>query len=385
MNFFKITLVSVFWFIATDVCAQGQIDVNDFQGYLQNKLDSLYQPEADFGGATVGISFGNITTIGLAVGYADIENSVKMNTDTRMLGGSTGKLYVSTAIMQLVEKHQLDLDEKVIKYLGKLNWFERIQNHQSITIRNLLQHTSGISRYVFQEEFLGDVQKDPDKHWEPQELLSYVFDLDPLFEAGSSFAYSDTNYILLAVIIEKVSGISMYKFIQDQILDKKGLEQVSPQIKRDIDNLAVGYNAPNDALFPGKVVEKGVYKYNVQFEWAGGGFVNNSKALAKTGKLIYEGNLFDASLLPEYFKGVAAKGLGGEWGLGVHIQNTPWGKAYGHSGFFPGYITNMLYFPEHKFSIAYQVNTSDRTNMSLYRKLNRLIPNIIGYMNQYKE
>src|SRR5262249_44076896 len=94
-------------------------------------------------------------------------------------------------------------------------------------------------------------------------------------------------------------------------------------------------------------------------EWCGGGMASTAEDLARWAKALYEGRAFDPSLLPQVLNGVPAKlGPGTKYGLGVIIQPTRLGKSYGHRGFFPGYITEMMYFPDHKFAIAVQVNTS---------------------------
>ena len=81
--------------------------------------------------------------------------------------------------------------------------------------------------------------------------------------------------------------------------------------------------------------------------------------LAKWAKTLYEGKAFDPSLLPQMLDGVPAKlGPNTKYGLGVIIRQTPLGASYGHSGFFPGYLTDMMYFPDSKITIAVQVNTS---------------------------
>ncbi|MCI0693243.1 serine hydrolase [candidate division KSB1 bacterium] len=81
--------------------------------------------------------------------------------------------------------------------------------------------------------------------------------------------------------------------------------------------------------------------------------------LAKWAKALYEGKAFDSSLLPKMLDGVPAKlGPNTKYGLGVIIRQTPFGASYDHSGFFPGYLTEMMYFPDAKMAIAVQVNTS---------------------------
>ena len=355
---------------------QSTTELEKIKKSITLKLDSLYNKDTDFGGASIGIVLPEGHVLSFALGYTDEAKTIKMQSNARMLGGSTGKIFVSTAIMQLVEAKKLSLDAQIKDYLGEFSWYTKIQNHESITVRHLMQHSSGISRYVYAPQFQIDIHKNADKQWTPKELLTYVFDEKPLFEAGTSFAYADTNYIILAMVLEKVTNTSMYDYVQKHILEPFELKTVSPQISRTIPGLVAGYNDPNDPLFPGAVLENGKYKYNVQFEWAGGGFVENATDLAKAGKLIYEGSMFSKSLLADYFNGIEAKGLGGTWGLGVHMRKSSMGMTYGHSGFFPGYISNMLYYPDQKFAIAIQVNTSDAKKLSLYRKLFQVVPTI---------
>ena len=363
---------------------QNKLEATSFKQFVNTELNKLYDSKTDFGGATIGIVLPNGEAHAFAIGNSNVAKKTPMKPNDRMLGGSTGKVFLSAALMQLVEKNKIQLDTKVSKYLGHHQWYKRIQNHESITIRNLMQHASGISRYVYNEQFQIDIHKDADKQWTPKELLSYVFDEKPLFKAGSEFAYSDTNYIILAMVLEKVTNTTMYDYIQKNITKPFNLKSITPQTTRKIEGLVDGYNAKNDPLFPGDVIENGTYKYNVQFEWAGGGFVMNPVDLAKAGKLVYEGKVFSKSLLPEFFNGIDAKRLGGTWGLGVHIRKNSMGTSYGHSGFFPGYLTNMLYFPDAKFSIAFQVNTTDPENISLYRKMFKLIPILKEYITETK-
>jgi D-alanyl-D-alanine carboxypeptidase len=236
---------------------------------------------------------------------------------------------------------------------------------------------------VYNEKFQSDIKEDPDRTWKPEELLAYVFDEEPLFAPGTDFSYSDTNYIVLGMILENVTGTTLYNYIDQNILVPNHLENVIPQTNRKIDKLISGYSSENDEFFPGKVAEDGTYKYNWQFEWAGGGFVVNASDLALSGKLIYEGSVFSEDLLDDFFTGIDAKRLGGQWGLGVHIKESPFGLTYGHSGFFPGYITNMLYFPDLGFSIAFQVNISDSEKIGLYRKMYQIIPTVIELLESY--
>jgi D-alanyl-D-alanine carboxypeptidase len=122
-----------------------------------------------------------------------------------------------------------------------------------------------------------------------------------------------------------------------------------------------GYAGPNNP-FGGSdaMVKNGRFAINPQFEWAGGGFAATSADLARWSKALYEGRAFDSRLNQQVYSGVPARGLGANarYGLGVILLETPLGHARGHSGFFPGYLTEMRYYPEHGFAVALQVNTS---------------------------
>lgn len=344
-------------------------DTDAVMAAVESKLDEFFEA-GEAPGVSVSIVLPNGDERTLVRGWANVESKVKMSSKTKMLGGSTGKVFYSVVAMQLIEEGKLKLDEPIVTQMSDYSWFKRLPNAGKLTVRNLMRHQSGIPRYVFSEKFQSEVLEDADKVWKPEELLAYVFDDEPLFEVGADFAYSDTNYIVLCMLIEKVTGNTLYEEVQKRVLDKAGLKAVVPQDKRKYKNLAQGYNAENDPFFPGNALdEKGKSRYNLQFEWAGGGLVITTRDLAVLGKKIYEGKMFNPALLEEYFNGVDAGGLGGEWGLGVHIEKTPEGTVYGHSGFMPGYVTNMRYYKKDKFSICYQINTSDRSKMSILRQL----------------
>lgn len=334
---------------------------------IDTALDNIWK-NSQAPGISISVAFPNGEVKTFTRGFANVENNIKMSSTTKMLGGSTGKVFYSVVALQLIDEGKLHLDTPIYSTMKEYEWFDRIPNAKTLTVRNLMRHETGIPRYVFNPKFQKDVLADVNKVWKPKDLLSYVFDAKPAFEAGKQFAYSDTNYIILCMLIEKITGNSIYKEVKNRVLKKANLKNVVPQTKRSYNNIAQGYNAEKDPFFPGLQFNKeGKSNYNLQFEWAGGGLVITTHDLAKLGKKIYEGNMFNPSLLNEYFNGIDAGRLGGKWGLGVHIKETPLGKTYGHSGFMPGYMTNMIYFENHKFAICYQVNTTDRTKLSFMR------------------
>jgi D-alanyl-D-alanine carboxypeptidase len=163
------------------------------------------------------------------------------------------------------------------------------------------------------------------------------------------------------MIIEKVTGKVFYDEARKRFIKKFNLNDTVAQEGPVIKGVVQGYAGPNNP-FGGKdaMIENGKFVVNPQLEWTGGGWASTGLDLARWAKLIYEGKAYDASLLPQVLDGVAAPMLGRDtkYGLATIIRNTPAGVSYGHSGFFPGYVTDMMYFPDQKIAVAVQVNTS---------------------------
>jgi D-alanyl-D-alanine carboxypeptidase len=327
---------------------------------LQTKLDDWHK-NADFAGATIGVTMPNGDSFGLATGYSDRIKKTPMKSDDFMLAGSVGKTYVSAVALQLIEKRKINLDDKAEKYLGDEKWFVRLPNARDITIRQLMSHTSGLVRYEFNDKFIKDMLADVDRAWKPRELVAYLLDTKPPFEAGKGWEYSDTNYIVLGIIIEKVTGKTYYSLAQKNVLKPLKLKHTKPQISREIKGLIQGYAGKNNP-FGGEdeVIKNGKFIFNPQWEWTGGGMVTTSEDLARWAKAKYESRVFSKEMLAEMLKGVDSPqlGPGAKYGLGVIIRPTPLGITYGHSGFFPGYFTDMMYFPEHEIAVAIQINSS---------------------------
>jgi len=331
---------------------------------LQLKLDEWHK-SGKFPGATLGVALPNGESFGLAVGYSDAEAKTTMRPNDRMLAGSTGKTFAASTALQLVKEGKIDLDAKVEKYLGSEPWFARLPNARDITVRQLMNHTSGLVRYEFKDQFTKDLTANPEKVWRPAELVSYLLDEKPPFEAGKGWDYSDTNYIVLGMIIEKVTGKKFYDEANRRVVKPLKLADTIPQDGPRIKGLIQGYAGANNP-FGGKdaMITDGKFAINPQFEWTGGGWASTSENLARWAKLMYEGKAFDPSLVPVMLNGVPAKlGRDAKYGLGVIIRPTAAGLTYGHSGFFPGYLTDMMYFPEQRFAVAVQVNTSVPQNL----------------------
>jgi len=346
--------------LAAALAASAQQGTDALEGRLRAKLDSLHSA-GRFPGMSVGVALPDGRALGVTVGMADTTTRVPLRPADRMLAGSTGKTFFAALALQLVTEGRLGLDDPISKHLGREPWFPRLPNANAITVRMLMNHTSGLVRYEFREEFARDLTANPYKVWKPEEQLAYILDLEPPFAAGQGWEYSDTNYIVLAMILERVAGARAYDEIRRRLLGPLELRGIVPQDGPWIPGLAQGYAGPSNP-FGGRnaMLENGRLIINPQFEWGGGGFATTATDLARWAKLLHENRAYDARLNEQVYSGIPARGLGqgARYGLGVIILETPLGASYGHSGFFPGYLTEMRYYPQHRIAVAMQVNTS---------------------------
>lgn len=338
----------------------AESDTVRLQARLQARLDSLVAPTA-VPGMTLGLVLPGGNALGLGAGMADTARATPMSPDALMLQGSVGKTYFGAVALQLVDEGRLDLDASVAEYLGDEPWFGRIPNGRTATVRDLMGHTSGIVRYEFNPAFLEDLTAEPMRTFTPEERLSYLFDTEAPFPAGEGWEYSDTNFILLAMIVEEVLGEPAYAAIHERLLDPHGLSSTRPSDTPEIPGLAQGYAGPGNP-FGGfdAMVEDGRLRINPQFEWGGGGFASTARDLARWTRLVHEFRVFSADRRNDFLDGTPAPlGPNGRYGLGVILVDLPTaGPARGHSGFMPGYRTEAYWFERGGFAMALQINTT---------------------------
>lgn len=354
--------ICVIWLLTLPGLLCAQADLHALQMRLKAKLDELFA-QSNVPGVSASVVLPEGYVMPFAAGSADKELKKPMSVLTLMIQGSVGKTYVAAVALQMIHDKKLGLNEKVSSYLGKEPWFDQLPNAQNVTVRMLMNHTSGIMRYELDPKFTDDLTMQPTKVWTPAERISYVLGKKPKFAAGQGWDYSDTNYIVLGMIIEKITGKRIEELIRTKLLEPLSLKQTTSSDRLIVKGLAQGYAGPQNP-FGGKermLNADGSMIVNPQFEWTGGGMASTTADLARWAKLMYEGKAFDASMLPVMLEGVSAPMLGREakYGLGVILRPTPLGKTYGHSGFFPGYMTEVMYWPETKVAVAVQVNTSE--------------------------
>lgn len=329
---------------------------------LQEKMRAIleaYRAKSGFPGAVAAARLPDGSLIRVAVGVADRELKTPMKPNSRMLGGSTGKTFFAALALQLMAEKRLGLDDPIKKYLGRKPWFARLPNGNDLTVRMLMNHTSGLGGY--DEKFMTSLVKEPERARTPTELIESLLDKKPLFAAGERFEYSDLNFVLVAMICEEVTGRAAVAEIERRLLKPLGLRDTIPSDRQRLPGLVPGYAGATNPFGGDAMMKNGALTLNPQFEWAGGGYATTAADLARWIAAFCEGRAFDRSLFAEVFRGVDAPsiGKGSKYGLGVHIDKTRAGTAYGHGGYFPGYVSLVRWYADHKLSVALQINTSE--------------------------
>src|SRR4030095_13275534 len=123
---------------------------------------------------------------------------------------------------------KLDLDSRISRWLGDEPWFSKLPNGPDLTLRMLLNHSSGVPNHVDEKGFFLRAMKEADRNIKYDELLTFILGKKPLFPAGKGYKYADTNYILVGLIVEKVTGNSLYDEVSRRLLKPLGLTQTYP-------------------------------------------------------------------------------------------------------------------------------------------------------------
>ena len=344
---------------------------------VQSVLDSL-RLHNQIPGVSYALVSGEQILKSYSSGYADVHQRIPLTSEHVMFSGSVGKTYAVALLMQLHDKGLFSLEDKILDYFPDLDWMKRLPNIQEISIEMLLQHTSGLPRYVMKPEVWDTLKSNPDKVWSYLDRLQHVFGNEALHEAGKGWGYSDTNYILLGMLIEALSQETYYDLLNEKILIPEKLTQTFPSTRRDLKGLPVGYSdLPDWFHMPQEVVVDGLYAFNPQLEWTGGGLASTTSDLAKWARIYYTGELFSDALLQKITTpNSQATELDPimSYGMGSFIYKTPFGQAYAHTGFVPGFNSIFAYYPDLDLAVALQVNCDYASQkISLINYLNALL------------
>lgn len=325
-------------------------------------------------GASVALRLSDDRTITVVAGDADREAGIEMRTDHRLLGGSMGKTFVAAALMALVEDGRVALDDRAAQYLGGQDWFDPLPNAAEVTLEQLLNHSSGIPIDYFETEPIREAlrlsaveNRDfADQGLTHQDLLRPLGGLEPLFEPGEAFHYSDANYTIIAFVVEYVSGQTLEAFVDERFIQPLGLTETERQ-RREMPRLTAAYMHQRfQQTFPGVPTKAGEYErltYDPAFEWGGGGWVFTAHDLARWGDAWFSGEALSDEYLDLMRASLNHHGAAdNDWsyGIGLQWQETGDGEErWYHGGYDPGFIGKVEYRPADDVTLAIMFNTVD--------------------------
>jgi D-alanyl-D-alanine carboxypeptidase len=268
----------------------------------------------------------------LASGVGTLSPRTPLTATDRMRMGSLAKSFVAVVALQLAEDSKLDLDATVETYLPAA-----VPHGSTITVRQLLNHTSGMFDYWQDETFFNRLLGDPSTVWAPDTLVELAVSHPPVSEPGAKWAYSNTNYILLGKVIEAVSGHSLAAELETRVFGPLELDATS----FDTSLAIAGAHAHGYANL-GEASLTDVTLVDPSAAWAaGGGIVSTARDMADFYAAVLGGDLLSPSSLAEMQTTVPAR-EGLDYGLGIAEVAVSCGTAWGHQGEFPGYLSFAL-------------------------------------------
>jgi D-alanyl-D-alanine carboxypeptidase len=275
-----------------------------------------------------------------ASGLADLRTRRPMRPGLNYRVASVTKPFVATVVLQLVAEGRLSLSDTVDRWLPGI-----LPYGDQVTIRQLLNHTSGVPEYLVEPllELYGSKQG-RFRSWTPQELVALVADQPPLFPPGTTFSYSNTNYVLAGLIVEAATGRTLGQELKRRIIRPLRLRDTFFPVNRpDIPGRnARGYSLPlgdQGPVLDGPLLDFTVY--NPSLAWAAGNVVSDLGDLARFFRALLGGRLLPPGLLAEMTTTVPI-GQGAGYGLGLLVLQTPCGRLIGHDGGIPGFLTIVL-------------------------------------------
>ncbi len=311
------------------------------QTELTAYIDDLFESEPTWGGALVARD-GEVL-FQKSYGWSDHSQAKPNQAGTPFRIQSLSKTFTAMATLMLAERGQLSLDDPVVDYVPEL------REAEGVTIRHLLQMQSGIPDLLSAALAAGAI----DRFHTPEELLDYFVREPLLFEPGTQFDYSNSNYILLGVIIERISGKPYGRFLKKNIFKPLRMRRsvFDPYDRRFSNRRAVGYedvtrDPPTEARY-----------FPPSLAYAAGGVMSTARNLLKWDQALYGERILSQETLEEAFTpGVSVYGLG--WIIDrVRIQGRRH-KIVWHTGGGPGFRSALVRIIDARVTVVLLFNTT---------------------------
>ena len=288
--------------------------------------------------------------------------------------GSNTKTMTATVILQLVDEGRIGLDDPVSRYRPD------VPNGENITIAQLLDMSSGLANYTEDLGLNEQMDSNPGRVWNPEELLAIGLAEPPAFPPGEGFLYSNTNYVLLGVIIEQLTGVPVEQAFQDRIFDPLQLEETSFPAPADasipqphprmytfgtnvetIDSLVLPPEV-QDAASAGTLEPMDVTDANPSWGWTAGAGISTAPDLADYVEELVDGCLLSPQLQQQRIASVQPLDPDDPASPGYGLGLARFGPVYGHSGELPGTNSFMGHDPVRDITVVTWASTAPAPN-----------------------
>ena len=303
--------------------------------------------EAGYPAALAAVSDSKGESAGAAVGKGSLETGQAPPMDGEVRIGSNTKTFVAVVVMQLVQEGKVGLDEPIETYLPGLIKGEGIDGSK-ITVRQLLQHTSGLPEYTDITPGRSDIFQIKDHYAQPRDLLDTALGKPAQFEPGTQWKYTNTNYIVLGMLIERVSQRPVGEQIDERIVKKLGLSHTYFPAPGD---RSIKGTHPQGYHLNGEGKLEDITEMDPAWGWAAGAMVSTPSELNTFFQAVLDGRLLTQASIDEMKNGAvdASSYLGPGTVYGLGLIGTPLscgGTSWGHGGTIHGYQTDNAVGPD---------------------------------------
>lgn len=323
-------------------CQPDKRDDADAEAML-DALDATVASNGGYGGGLLRVETPDGVWVEGAAGQVTVDGA-DMGVDETFEVASITKTFTATVVLQLVEDGDLSLDDTLGDLLPA--WSEDLlvvdgeDLTATITLRQLLNHTSGLADHwndppydsPWGNAFIVDFYSDPDHFWTPEEILPYVEDLDPYGHPGDGFHYSDTNYLLLGLIAEDVTGQDLHEVMADRIFAPLGMAHTWMSFRED-------RGLPSSHRYEGDSDMSEMTAWSA--DWASGGLISSAEDLSLFLRALLAGDLFAERGTLDAMEEVVPTGweAGIGYGLGIIRIDMGDGRAlWGHDGYGSSFV-----------------------------------------------
>lgn len=360
---------------STDKSADNPTATSDkvMDSAITDQLDSIIDAAVNstgIPGAMVGIwgPDGNYVKV---AGVSDTATKAPMETDFYHRIGSVTKTFTVTALLQLVDEGKIGLDDPISKYV------DGVMEGDAISLRQLAGMRSGLVDYTTSEQFVMEYLSDPRRAFTPEELVGYVKDLPLQLRPGTTVDYSNTNTILLGMVIEKVSGSKLSEVIDTKITTPLGMEHTSFPTTN-------AFPTPHAQGYTNQTLDESVTAatdWNPSWGGAAGAMISSLDDMRIWAPALAKGDLLTDDTQKQRLQTVSLSEGDDSSGYGLGLFNS--GGWIGHNGSLPGYKTVSVYLPEKDTTLVVFINTDIDGETDLTSALMVPITELISPDNVY--